>query len=158
MIHFYAFATTFVACLIYAFVAGARPERFAMMAQLGAFLVTAFLISFRWSSWLGMPLGVALVDFGLAIALISLALKANRLWPIVLAGMQVATVFGHLAKLLSFPLPTAGYAIFVQFWAWPMLMVTAVGTHNHRARTRRFGAEPDWKPLWPHSVHANSTT
>jgi hypothetical protein len=158
MIHVLAFATAFFACFAYAFVAGGRPERYAILAQLMAFLVTLFLISFRWSSWLGLPVGVATADFALAVALIALALKANRLWTIVLAGMQVATVFAHLARFLSFPLPTAGYVIFVQFWAWPMLIVTTVGTYNHRVRTRRFGAEPDWKPLWPHPVQPEFTT
>jgi hypothetical protein len=158
MIHFFAFATTFLACFVYAFIAGGGPERFAMLAQLLAFVSTVFLISFRWTIWLGLPVGVALVDLGLAVALVLLALTANRLWPIILAGMQVATVFAHAARLLSFPLPTAGYAIFVQLWGWPMLFVTAFGTYRHRQRTRRYGPEKDWKPLWPHSVHASSTT
>jgi hypothetical protein len=103
-------------------------------------------------------LGLALIDFALAGVLICLALKANRLWPILLAGMQVATVLAHLARALSFPLPTEGYGIFVQFWGWPMLIVTALGTYNHQSRARRFGGELDWKPLWPHLVQADFTT
>ena len=128
-----------------------------MLAQLAAFLLTLFVMSFRWTLWRGFPVGVGLVDGTLAVALIVLALKANRLWPIVLAGMQVATVFGHAAKLLSFPLPTAGYAIFVQLWAWPMLFVTALGVRNHHERTKMRGKEQDWKPLWPRSVQAKFT-
>lgn len=154
MIHFLAFAAAFLACFVYSFVAGGRPERCAILAQLFAFLAGLFSISFHWTNWRGFPIGVALADGGLAIALTLLALKANRLWPIVLAGMQLATVFAHIAKVLSVPLPTAGYAIFVQLWGWPMLFVTALGTYKHRERTRRRGKEQDWKPLWPHSAQA----
>lgn len=127
-----------------------------MLAQLGAFLSTLVVMSFRWTLWRGFPIGVALVDVALAIALTVLALKANRLWPIVLAGMQLATVFGHVARLLSFPLPTAGYAIFVQLWGWPMLIVTAIGIHKHHERTKGRGTERDWKPLWPRSAQTES--
>lgn len=157
MIHFLAFTTAFLACFVYAFVAGGRPERLAMLAQLVAFVSGLLVISFQWAHWSRFPIGVALTDLALAMALTALALKANRLWPIVLAGMQLATMFAHVARLLSFPLPTAGYAIFVQLWGWPMLFVTAVGTYNHRARTLKFGAEPDWKPLWSHPVPAHYT-
>lgn len=152
MIHVIAFAATFLACFVYVFLAGGMPERLAMLAQFLAFLLSIFAISFRWMRFEGLPLGLVMIDVALAVALTLIALKANRLWPIVLAGMQVATLFAHLAKALSFPLPTAGYAIFVQFWGWPMLIVTALGTYNHRARIKRFGQERDWKPLWPNSV------
>lgn len=158
MTHIVTFAASFLACLVYVFAAGGRPERTAIVAQLVAFLLSMLAISFRWIRFENLPAGLALVDLALAGTLTLLALKANRFWPIVLAGMQVAIVFAHAAKVLAFPLPTAGYAIFVQFWAWPMLIVTAVGTYNHRSRTRRFGEEQDWKPLWPHLVRADSTT
>jgi hypothetical protein len=157
MIHVIAFAAAFSACLAYCLIAGGRPERWAICAQLIAFLLSLFAISFRWNSFVGLPIGLSLIDITLAAALAAIALRANRLWPIVLAGMQVATVFAHVAKLLTFPLPTAGYAIFVQFWAWPMLVVTALGTRNHHLRKRRYGQERDWKPLWPPSVQARST-
>lgn len=150
MIHMIAFAAAFLACLVYAFFAGGKPERAAILAQLVALLLSFTAISFRSIPVKGLPIGLALVDLALAVALSILAVRANRIWPIVLAGMQVATIFAHVARMLSFPLPAAGYVIFVQFWAWPMLIVTALGTYNHRSRTRRLGQERDWKPRWPH--------
>lgn len=158
MTHQIAFAAAFLLCLGYTCFAGGRPERAAICAQLIALLLSLFAISFRSIPAVKLPIGLALVDASLAVALTILALRANRIWPIVLAGMQVATIFAHLAKVLSFPLPPAGYVIFVQFWSWPMLIVTALGTYRHRTRTTRFGDELDWKPLWPHSTRAASTT
>jgi hypothetical protein len=158
MIHVIAFTATLLACLAYVLTVGGKPERLAILAQLAAFLLTVIILSFRWTPFEHFPVALALVDVLLAAILTLLALKANRLWPIILAGMQVATVFAHLAKALGFPLPAAGYAIFVQFWGWPMLIVTAVGAYKHRARIRRFGEEPDWKPFWPHSVRARLAT
>jgi hypothetical protein len=150
MIHVLAFTATLLACLAYVLAAGGKPERVAILAQVLAFVLTVTVLSYRWTAFQHLPLGLALIDLVLAAILTLLALKANRLWPIALAGMQVATVFGHLAKALAFPLPAAGYSIFVQFWGWPMLIVTWFGAFKHRLRTKRDGEEPDWKPLWPH--------
>jgi hypothetical protein len=150
MIHVLAFTATLLACLTYVLTAGGKPERIAILAQFLAFLLTVAVLSFHWTPFLHLPLGLALVDVALSIILTVLALKANRLWPIALAGMQLATVFAHLAKALGFPLPAAGYGIFVQLWGWPMLIVTWLGAFKHRLRTRKDGEEPDWKPLWPH--------
>ena len=157
MIHKLAFAAAFLACILYVSIVGGKPERAAILAQLGAFLLSMIAISFHSIPVQHLPIGLALVDVFLALALTGLALRANRLWPIVLAGMQVATVFAHFARLLAFPLPPAGYVIFVQFWAWPMLIVTVIGARNHRLRVERFGVEQDWKPLWPHLVRTSST-
>ena len=155
MIHVVAFAAVLMASFVYASSVGGRPERYAATALLAAFLLTLFVMSFRWTLWRGLPVSVVLIDCILGLTLTMLALKANRLWPIVLAGMQVATLFGHVAKALAFPLPTAGYAIFVQLWGWPMLAVAIVGTYNHGARIVAHGDEQDWKPFWPELVRTN---
>lgn len=150
MIHVFAFAAMMAVCFAFAFIAGGRPERVAMSAQLVAFALSLLAMSFTWSRWQELPVALAVIDVTLALGLTALALKANRLWPILLAGMQIAAVFAHLAMTLSFPLPTAGYAIFVQLWGWPMLIVSAGGTYCHKRRVAKHGEEQDWKPLWPH--------
>lgn len=149
MIHIASFAVAFMACCIYALLAGGWPERAAMLAQLGALiltLLTGFLhVSGMFHSFIW---GWAIADVGLAAVLTILALQANRYWTIILAGLQVAAVFVHVGKVLFPALPATGYAMFLQLWAWPMLIVTAVGTFNHRQRSARLGSERDWKTSW----------
>ncbi len=146
MIHIVAFGAAFVTCAWYAFTVGGKPERAAMFAQLVA-LILSMAVGFLTVSgnFVSLVAGWALVDGGLAIVLIMIALTSNRHWPIVLAGLQVAATFVHLAKLAYPELPATGYAIFTQMWAWPMLLVTAIGTRNHRLRRLRLGRYPDWK-------------
>jgi hypothetical protein len=121
----------------------------AMLAQLGALLLslTAGMLHVA-GGFQTLPTGLAIADVLLGIALTVLALWANRYWPIVLAGLQVATILAHLAKSVFPPLPPVGYAILVTVWAWPMLAVTAVGILNHHRRVLRYGAERDWKRSW----------
>lgn len=157
MIHIIAFNLALFPCLAYSLKFGGAPERVAISAQLIAYLVT--LLAAHVPSLAGfhfLAQGLALIDLILLALLTALALKANRLWTIGLAGLQFATILIHLSKALYPALPATSYAVFAQFWAWPMLITTAIGTRNHRARTKRAGAEQDWKPLWPHSAQASS--
>jgi hypothetical protein len=154
MIHVVAFHAAFLACAWYALTAGGRPERAAMLAQAVALILT---LSTRFihvsGDFASLRVWWAITDGLLLLALTLIALRADRLWPIVLAGLQLSASFVHLTKTLFPDLPASGYAVFLQMWAWPMLAVTAWGTRRHQKRVRCFGSERDWKakrPLQPH--------
>jgi hypothetical protein len=148
VIHVAAFHAAFFACAFYVWRAGGWPEKLAALAQAAALCITV-LSGFgsvsggftRLVDWW------ALADSLLAAILILIALRANRLWPILLAGLQVSATFAHLTKAVFEQMPPTGYAIFVQMWSWPMLAVTTWGTRNHQRRLRKFGSEADWKSI-----------
>ena len=160
MIHIIGFNLFLGFCLIYSLRCGGQPERAAMLAQAAAAILTIVAIQTlpRFSTFTGLAHALFTIDMALLVALTALALRANRLWTIVLAGLQLSTVVVHVSKAVFPALPAASYGIFAQFWAWPMLITTLVGTRRHSTRIRRFGQERDWKPLWLHSVMAGSTT
>jgi hypothetical protein len=160
MIHVIAFCIAFACCLIYTFRFGGEPERAAMLAETVALILTIIAIHFfpQAASFHGSARALFLIDVSLLLVMTCIALKANRLWTIVLAGLQLTTVLVHISRALYPALPAASYGIFAQFWAWPILLTTALGAYRHKMRTRKFGEERDWKPLWPHSVPAQSTT
>jgi hypothetical protein len=159
VIHIIAFNLFLACCLLYSFKNGGEPEKAAMLAQFFAAVLTITAIHFlpHSASFTNLAHALAVIDGALLLSLVGLALRANRLWTILLAGLQLSTVVVHLSKAVFPALPAASYGFFAQFWAWPMLITTAVGTHAHRMRTKKFGEERDWKPLWPHSVRAHST-
>lgn len=160
MIRIIAFELSFIACLVYAMRCGGKPERAAVIVLACANVTSIFAIYFlpRSAGFGTLAEALALVDFLLLLSLIWIALRANRLWTIVLAGLQLSLVLIHLSKALYSALPAASYGIFAQFWAWPMIVAVAIGTRNHRKRTMEFGDEYDWKPPWPHSLQAGSST
>lgn len=155
-----AFNVCLLGCLIYALWRGGGPEKIAMSSQAAAAAFTIFAIRSlpHSADFAGLAHMLVLVDALLLAVLTAVALRANRWWTIVLAGLQLSTVVVHLSKALYPALPAASYGIFAQFWAWPMLMTTALGIRGHWRRRTRMGAEQDWKPLWPHSVPVASTT
>lgn len=159
MIHVIVFNALFACCLIYSLRYGGGPEKAAVLFEAAAVILTIIAVVFLpgAASFSGLPLALAAIDVALLVALTCIALRANRLWPIGLAGLQLSTVIVHASKVAFPELPAASYAIFEQFWSWPILMTTAWGTQRHQARVKRHGPERDWKPLWPQLAQAGST-
>lgn len=154
MIHVIAFNGVLILCLFYALRCGGAPERAAMLSQATAAFST--IAAIRWlphsANFASLAEAITVIDGTLLLTLTWLALRSNRLWTIVLAGLQLSTVIVHVSKAAFPALPAASYGIFAQFWAWPMLLTTALGTYLHRMRALKAGGELDWKPLWPQSV------
>lgn len=133
-------------CCGYALARGGPPERIAATLQIAAFalyLTVHFLFETR--TFKTMNLGTTLLDIILLFALVVLAWRSTRFWPLWVAGWQLASVVAHFAKLLDPAMLPAGYAIQTQFWAYPMLIATAAGAWRHRARQRAGDPDPPWK-------------
>lgn len=135
-------------CLGYALVRGGAPERVGALMQVAAFVLTIALhrtldaVGFR-----APNLATAVVDVALLVALVCLAVRSTRFWPLWLAGWQLAANIAHLAKLLDPGMQATGYAVQAQIWAYPMILATAAGAWRYRARCRAGVVEPAWKPL-----------
>ncbi|UUR08140.1 hypothetical protein [Sphingomonas glaciei] len=146
MIRILIFQVIFLTCVWYAWKAGGQPERAAMLAQAVAYSITLSTGYLRVAGgFTNIVEGWLIADILLLAALIWLALQANRLWTLLLAGLHLAAIFVHLAKATYPQFPPFGYALFLQFWAYPMLLTTAIGIRRHQIRLRRYGPYPDWK-------------
>ncbi|MDB5680426.1 MAG: hypothetical protein JWO16_231, partial [Sphingomonas bacterium] len=82
---------------------------------------------------------------------VAIALRANRYWPIGIAAMQVLQVVGHLLKLADPHMLPLLYWLSSVVWAYPMLILLALGTVRHRNREKRLGPEPSWSSSSPPS-------
>jgi hypothetical protein len=89
---------------------------------------------------------VFLVDLLLLAAICTLAIRANRWWPIPAAGCQLVAVLVHAGKLVEPSMIPNGYAFLVTIWSWPMVLLLALGTWAHRRRLANRIIVPDWKP------------
>jgi hypothetical protein len=96
-----------------------------------------------------VPVTLAAVDMLLALALVILALRANRLWPIPLAACQLITVFGHIGKYLAPQMFAGGYALLIMIWSWPMTGLLMFGAYCHHRRIRTGYCDRPWKNSSP---------
>lgn len=137
------FVAFWLACCLYAIAKGGGPERMVGILFLLAFPLSRLAFRTGWQV-LGIPAGVLLVDLAMLIPLVLIALRANRQWPIPMAAMQLLQLMGHFLKLAEPSLLPLLYWLSRIAWAYPMLVLLALGTLRHVARERRLGAEPSW--------------
>lgn len=128
----------------YAIWRGGAPERLVAGLFLLALPLTVLLYSLA-PTRDGPSWGVLAVDMMLLAALLPIAWRANRLWPITMAGMQLILVLGHVLTLINpRSLPPILYWLTSAFWAYPMLALLVIATVRHRGRVRTIGHEQSW--------------
>lgn len=140
-----------LAVILYAFSRGGGPERLAAMLLLLARLATLVMpfdyqTTFRTINW-----GNFLVDLGLLVALMTLATRANRFWPMWMAAIQLLTIGMHAVRVYDMQIVAIVYSRLSGQLAYPMLAMLAIGVWRHRQRLQAFGSDPCWS-AWGRSV------
>ncbi|WP_347301919.1 hypothetical protein V5740_07710 [Croceibacterium sp. TMG7-5b_MA50] len=126
---------------------GGGPERVA-----GALLLAVFVADevraavFGPLRFLGFePYQFAVNALELAVFTV-LAIRANRVWPLVAAALMLTAVLGHLAAWIVPSGMTLAYWIMVEPPTLLVIITLACGTAAHWRRQRRIGPYPDWRP------------
>jgi len=84
--------------------------------------------------WYDTRFGVLLVDLVVLLALLYVALKSDRFWPLWCTGFHIVAVATHMAAAIGSKIIPWAYAISAGFWAYPMLIVLAIGAHENADR------------------------
>lgn len=139
-----AFLLLLVGCCSYALVAGGGPERLGASLYALACLATVVAASAPPIRFRSVEVGVLLVDATIFFAFCILAVRANRFWPIWVSSFLGLGVLGHLARWLGPEVIPWAYAAILSIWSYPILLLIALGTWNHRKRLARFGVDRSW--------------
>jgi hypothetical protein len=128
---------------VYAFVRGSRDER-----QVGLICVLgAILTHFAWTPlnerFAGLETHVMAIDVAVFAGFLWVALRSDRFWPLWVAGLQLTTILGHVLKAVDTSLLSRAYGAALMFWAYPIVLILAIGTwRSHRRHLRQRGASP----------------
>jgi hypothetical protein len=101
---------------------GGRPERIVALASLAAYLISPYAQRLSGGRW--PLLGVGLVDVSLCALLVALALRYDRVWLLVAAGVELATVMAHLGMILDPTLMARGYV--TSLWIFYFIFLGAL--------------------------------
>ena len=129
-------ALLFPICL-YALWRGGRDERLVASLCLAGTLATMLAVSPLAIRYRGVEGGLALVDLAVLAGFVTVALTSQRFWPLWVAGFQLTTAFGHGLKAIDSNLLPQAYGAALQFWAYPILIILAVGTWRRQRRLRK---------------------
>src|SRR5262249_6597211 len=91
-------------------------------------LATHLLISPLAQRFAGVETPVMLVDFAVFGGFLGVALRSERFWPLWVAGLQLTTMMGHILKAIDLDLLPRAYGAAMTFWAYPILLILAIGT------------------------------
>jgi hypothetical protein len=132
-----AFRLFLALVVLYALLRGSRDERHvALICLVGAVLTTLVLspLAERFES---VETPVMLVDLAVLAGFIAVALRSERFWPLWISGLQLTTIMGHVLKEVDLDLLPRAYGAALNFWAYPIVLILAIGTWRTQRRLNR---------------------
>lgn len=135
------FFVVFFAACGYALWRGGAPEREVAAAFLVAGLATPLLDLPQVQRFYSVSVSVFVIDLLLLVALLAIALRADRFWPMLVASLQAIIIVAHLVKFANPELIRRAYSMMIAVWSYPQLILLVVGTVRHRKRLRQNGTD-----------------
>jgi len=142
--HVVLFNVLLASSCLYALWRGGPPERIVGGSLVVAALATILSYSPLAVRFQAVETGLLATDLILFAVLTGVALCADRGWPFVLAGLQLATLGAHVVKAADAAVIKVTYALMISAWSYPMVILLAIGTWRHRRRIARHGFDCDW--------------
>lgn len=86
-------------------------------------------------------------DFAALVALLLVALRASRFWPLCVCSLQIVSLVAHLARALDYSIHPKVYWLMAIGPSYPIIALLALGTWRHQRRLRLSGRDPSWRNL-----------
>lgn len=148
MIHVVLFYLVLLVACGYAGARGGAPERAAaailVLGTVATWCVGIAARGYAAGQFHQQELGIFVVDAVMFLALLGLALVADRFWPLWLSALQAFGVVAHVAKALAPEILAGVYLTAHAFSAYPGLILLVLATRRHRRRVVRAGFDPSW--------------
>lgn len=127
----------------YAAVRGGAPERWGAALTFGAVVASNIAMAVLQMHFAAPILGAMAIDILYLLALLVLAARAERYWPIWAAAVQLNEVLAHL-MMFSRATHAYSYAFALWMFSMPLPILLAAGTYRHRRRLALHGSDPSW--------------
>ncbi len=125
------FNVALLLCVAYASILGGKTGRSGSLIFVAATILT--ITANRASpTWADTAYGILLVDFGCMMALVVVAFKSDRFWPIWALGFQTGAVGTHIATMWMPEIVPRAYQALAALWSIPILWVMVAGTWRDR--------------------------
>jgi hypothetical protein len=111
---------------------GSKDEKLAAFAMSVAALISPFVLYREYGN---VEYGVGIVDTGLLVALLAIALHSGKFWPMWATGFHLAGILVHVAAA-STPLLPAAYATLLGIFGWMVVVSVFAGTVYENIRWR----------------------
>jgi hypothetical protein len=138
------FLTLLAISVLYALKRGGGPERAAALVFISMTISDPFVHALTPHNYAKLDPGHFIIDFLGWCALLIIALRAERLWPLWVSSLQTISLIAHIAKFLDYSIHPFVYAIMQVASSYPLLLLLMLGTYHHQMRLRQKGNDPSW--------------
>lgn len=125
---------------------GDAPERAAASLLIGSLFGDAFYHAvFGGAQFVTVDPGHVVIDFILATGFLTIALRANRGWPLWVCSAQLIVMLGHFGKVMEIRDVYRGYWVMTQLPVLMQLAFLGFGTLAHTSRLKVIGPYHAWR-------------
>jgi len=125
---------------------GAAPERVVLQIWLVVTILdVVYHASVGQAKYNGIDLIHLVLDVGAMAGFLWVALRANRVWPLWVAALQIQPLAVHLAMMLRLPGHGMAYWMMITAPANLEFLTLLIGTLAHVHRKRLIGPYRDWR-------------
>ena len=142
-----------LALILIAMWRGAGPERWSAAVFIGMFVLDRIyhFILGRGAQYGTMDIGHFCIDLIATIAFVTIALRANRIYPLCLSALQVIAIISHVIRAISPAIAGGAYSILMIVPSYLQTAVFGTGLYLHLRRVQKFPHYPSWLVFSPHS-------
>jgi hypothetical protein len=141
--------TIFIALLafsiIYALRKGGQPERAVAIVFLLMTISDPFVHALTPIQYTQLDPGHFVIDLAGWIALLAIALRARRFWPLWVSSFQTVSLVAHVVRLLDYSIHPVAYGVMQVAGSYPLVILLMIGTFNHQQRFAENGNDPHWR-------------
>jgi hypothetical protein len=125
----------------YALWRGRKYERIAALVFVTATILSILGHSPLRGRYVELEASDLIIDTGVLVAVIAIAVVSDRFWPLWVAGLQLVDSASHLMKAIHADLVPQVYGAAERFWSYPILIILLIGAWRQHQR-RDGGQQP----------------
>lgn len=119
----------------YALWRGRKYEQLSALVFITATVASVLARTSGHDRYLAVERSDLVIDTLVLIALVAIALRSDRFWPLWVAGLQLTISMSHVLKAIQPDLLPLAYAAAERFWSYPTLIILFIGAwRQHRRR------------------------
>lgn len=131
---FWIFFVSVLASAIIVYSIGKAEERRVMSILIAAYIATAILYRIGSQSWLELNIGILITDGMALCALLIIAYRSKRYWPMPVAALHALTIMAMLIIGFGENLQNHGVELLQAVWCYPQLAILVWAALRSRKR------------------------
>ena len=118
----------------YALWRGRKYEQLSALVFIAATIASVLARTSGQERYFAVERSDLIIDTLVLAAMVAIALRSDRFWPLWVAGLQLTISLSHVLKAIQPDLLPLAYAAAERFWSYPTLIILFIGAWRQHRR------------------------